>query len=715
MQFFIILLLLGSCARLTRSRPSRLEDTSDSETAEIEYEGNDDTAAEDYLREDQEPTMEEVQQKIGRREDVQQESQEQSYARDSDDASDQQPAQDKYSYESLSDSNSGSRKEIEHHGITDFNTENEKDYNSEKERSRKSQQFEEAGNVAPNNVYSRAHTNRQQKDVSINDRPVDTNPDYGEKLFKMKQAQTSKQQNNIAEEAGEQSRMQQYYNNMRSKNRVQESENTINYDRDRRHAQNIEDKQSDSTRTSNDKQEADMKNENSETAIIRSIKKLSEQDLEELLNSLPDDKKALLKKIMDKREITKKAGAVDESSYLEGGQPDASKLEGGFSVDSNTESSMTTTDTSKQPENNDNLSSKSPDSENGSRGSGSKSEIINNTDVKNNEPAIRIESESNSKNDVNINSDAEEISKNEKRETNYKDLTNEKMSLEDSKISDNQFDDFSVNQDDQCSENEDWIDSRLNEPIESNARSDTSKREVSQNEPLANQDCVKSLEESFPPANSYEDNNLESEMAPLIRVKRTEKDHIKKRDSLLSSDAKVHYAPRVESEDSENEERSEFEDYGMLDRATNFIRNDQESKLNKDTVSVKGNIQDQYMKFDKSDSELRPRTISHKKDKMSLGSDTDSVLSGIEGVDDNLMFNSGSRGKRSLKSSIDNAGKINLNRSGRTAGPMNDAVTGNSINASQYQDDEAFGPLPKNSEEDVSRFKRVRQIKDSQK
>ncbi|XP_045777501.1 dentin sialophosphoprotein-like [Maniola jurtina] len=718
MQFFIVLLLLGSCVMLSRGRPARLEDTNDSETAEVEYEGNDDTAAEDYLREDQEPTMEEAQQKYGRREDVEQESQEEGDARDSEDASDQQPAQDKYSYDSLSDNNSGSRKERERHGITNFNTESERDYISERERSRKSQQFDEAGN-APNNFYSRSHNNRPLKDLSINGRPVDTNPEYGDMLFKMKPAVTSRQQNGLAEEAGEQSRTQQYYNNMHSKSRVQESENTMNYDRDRRHAQSVEDKQTDSTRTPDDKQEADITNENSEIDIIRNIKKLSEQDLEELLNSLPDDKKALLMKIMDKREITKKAGAVDESSYLEGGQPDTSKLEGGYSVDSNTESSMTTTDTSKQTENSDNLSSKSPDNENDSRGSGSKSEIINNTDVKNSEPAIRIESESSntdSKNDVNINSDAEQISKNEKRETNYKDLTNEKMSSEDSQISDNQFDDISVNQDDQCSENEDWIDTRLNEPIESNDRSGTSKREIFQSEPLANQDCVKSLEESFPAANSYEDNNLESEMAPLIRVKRTEKDHhIKKRNSLLPSDAKVHYAPRVESEDNENEEKGEFEDYGMLDRATNFIRNGQEGKLNKDTVSANSNIQNRYLQCDKSDSELRPCGVSHKKDKLSLGSDTDNVLSGIEGVDDNLMYNSGSRGKRTLKSSNDNTGKINLNRNGRTVGPMNDAVTDNSINASQYQDDEAFGSLTNNSEEDVSRFKRVRQVKDSQK
>ncbi|CAH2266963.1 jg6664 [Pararge aegeria aegeria] len=714
MQIFLVLLLLGSRLMLTRSRPGCLVQGNDSDSAEAEYEGNDDTAAEDYLREDQESTMDEH--KSGRHEEVLREPHEQADSTDSEVAPDRQ---DKYKYEIFSANDSGCRKERQRHGTTDFKNENEKDYSSEKQHPRNSPQIEEAGNKVRSEIYSRSDINqmkRPQSDSSLNGRSANTNPEYGEMLFEMKPAQTDRQ-NNLAEEAGAQSRMLKRY--MHLKNREQESVNPLNYDRDRRHAQNVEEKLiTDSTRTPNEKEEINITNESSENAIFKNIKKLSEQDLEELLNSLPDDKKALLKKIMDKREITKKAGAVDESNYLEGSQADTSKLEGGYSVYCNTESSVTsdTPETSKQPENSESLSSKTPDNESGSKGSGSKSEIINNSNMKIDEPVILKEnSNTGLKNDANIYSDAEEIFKNEnKRETNNKDLTNDKAYIDDSKIQDYQIEgkdshEFLLNQEDLSSENEDW----LNEPQESNTHVETVKRAISGKDSSAIQDSIKSLKDSFPASNTYEDNNVELEMVPLKRVKRTEKEHqIKKRDLSVLSHANVHFSPEIQSENSENDEKTEFEDYGGLDRESNLVRNDQEVNSYKDVL---GNGETQYRssQFGNRNSVLYPAILSEtqKKNKVSLGSDTDSILSGIEGVDDNLMYNSGLRGKRTLESSYSNAEKINLNRSGRTAGPMNvDVVSDNSINVSKYQDD-GFGPVAVNSEEDVNRFKRIRQTK----
>lgn len=609
--------------------------------------------------------------------------------------------------------------------MADLNNENEKDYLSEKGHSRNYQHVDEA----PDKFYSRSSVNqmkRQQSDSSLNGRSIITNPEYGELLFKIKPDQINRNQKNIAEEADEQtSAVKQSYNNLHSKIRNQEIAKTFNYDRDRRHAQNVEDKP-DSTRViPNDKEELDSTNEGSENAIIKTIKQLSEGDLEELLNSLPEDKKAILKKIMDKREITKKAGAVEESSDLEGGQVDTSKL-GGDSEDNNTESAMTsdTTETNKQKENGDNLSSKNPDIESDSKGSGSKSEIVAQADIKNDNPAIEKEGESSNislKDDINVNFKADNYKNGNKREINIQGMSDEKISLGDSKISGFQLEakdsnDYLENQEDVCSENEDWSDTLQSEPKENYAHSET-KREIVQNDPLAvpdNEINEKSLEDSFPAINSYEDNSLDSNMAPLIRVKRTEKNHhIKKRDSAHFSNVNVQFSPEAESDNYENE-KSESEEYGILDHASKLRNNQQIGKVSKMTVCGSGGPKRLISRVDNNYSELHPAILSESQniDKMSLGSDTDSVLSGVEGADDNIMYNGQLRGKRTPENSDGTAVNMNLNRSGRTAGPLNvNVVSENSIDVSQYHDDEAFGPLVRNSEEDVTRIKRVRQVK----
>lgn len=608
--------------------------------------------------------------------------------------------------------------------MADLSNGNEKDYLLEKAHSRNYQPVDEASNIAPDEIYSRSSVNqmkRPQSDSSLNGRSIITNPEYGELLFKIKPDQINRNQKNIAEEADEQtSAVKQSY-----RIRNQEIAKTFNYDRDRRHAQNVEDKP-DSTRVvPNDKEELDSTDEGSENAIIKTIKQLSEGDLEELLNSLPEDKKAILKKIMDKREITKKAGAVEENSNLEGGQVDTSKL-GGDSEDNNTESAMTSdaTETSKQKENGDNLSSKNPDVESDSKGSGSKSEIVAQADIKNANPAIEKEGESSYiglKDDINVNSEADNHKNENKREINIQGMSDEKISLGDSNISGFQLEakdsnDYLVNQEDACSENEDWSDTLQSEPIGNYAYRET-KREIVQNDPSAlpdNEINEKSLEDSFPAINSYEDNNLDSNMAPLIRVKRTEINHlIKKRDSPHFSNDNVKFSPEAESENYQNE-KSESEEYGILDHASKLRNNQQIGKVSKMTVCGSGGPKRLISRVDNNYSELHPAILSESQniDKMSLGSDTDSVLSGVEGADDNIMYNGRLRGKRTPENSDGTAVKMNLNRSGRTAGPLNvNVVSENSIDVSQYHDDEAFGPLVKNSEEDVTRIKRVRQVK----
>ncbi|CAG9564001.1 unnamed protein product [Danaus chrysippus] len=465
----------------------------------------------------------------------------------------------------------------------------------------------------------------------------------------------------------------------------------LEINRNRRQAPNAE--VTDNNSTPSQKQDIDTKGD-SESSIIKNIKKLSEQDLEELLNSLPEDKKNILKKIMEKREITKKAGAVEEN-YLEGGQSDTSKNEGGFLLDSSTtseppfSSSTDTTDISKHTDIGEVENTKSSESENESGKPQDKSLFINSKETNLN--VGYVNSEDNVKEEESVKSE-------NKREIVTAEYSNENENAADNVENADLKDELCVENDELMSQKGDEL------------KTNTNKREVSDENPSELNGSIQSLEESF-----SSDTTGES-LSPLIRVKRTEKDHsCNKRDANSLSNMKVPFSPGVESGGSDNDERSEMEDYGILDRSSNYERSEDNSNGQDKVAHENPEIYGRDLKF--NPIEHSGKDINAETGKACLGSDTDSVLSGVEGIDDNLMYNSGMRNKRTeVISDLDNSHEVQLNRNGRTAGSLDDlnnAVSDNSINVHNYREEEAFGPISRNYEGDNSRFKRIRQIKDA--
>lgn len=489
------------------------------------------------------------------------------------------------------------------------------------------------------------------------------------------------------------SSVKQYYSTSQTRNKDivdrRKYDNSCNT-RDRREIQSI-----------NSKENNEDVNESSEISILKNIKMLSDKDLENLLNSLPEDKKALLRKIMDKREITKKAGAVDDNGL------DTSKLQGSYSIDSNTVSSLSTntdaSDTIKHSESEES-STKPQENENDTGKSENKAGLNANTNEQTLEVSIEaVTSNSDSRNDANIVS--KEISKNDNKREINSDLDKKDGLLEDTKLGEDLNDkgsyDSIIDHDVLCSDNKDWLDSE-------NDGSNTQKREVLQDNSYADSDSIKSLEDSFPSAYGYEDINLNSE--PLIRVKRTELKHrVKKRDLPPLINDKVPFVPVFEDKEPENVEVSEFEDKSFLNHAGVNVRDDRQIKPNKDS-----NLDRTTLLRLKSGLNDNPEFVKVEPDESSIGSDTDSILSNDEEVGDNIMYNSKIRNKRLNENTEDEKNNDKLIRSGRTITPIDNESNSrshNSIDTPQYHGEESFGTISHNSEEDLSRSKRIKRVK----
>lgn len=353
-----------------------------------------------------------------------------------------------------------------------------------------------------------------------------------------------KDNSDYLEYINENSHLKKKYNNRPLENNMVRKDDEFS-DRNRRQVQNFEEKPI----TAINNNENDNLGAVNENTILKNIKKLSEQDLEDLMNSLPEDKKALLKKIMDKREITKKSGAIEDSSSLD--QSDTSKIEGSYAENTNSISSLSsnsdTTETNKHIESGGGLNTKVSDTESDSGKVGTKSGEISDTSTT--EDLLEI-TNTDSKDDANIdNNNKENIKSDNKREVNGNYFTNENAPLDNSVVLDSQnSNDFPLRE--ETSENEDWLETKNEELI-------AEPREVSPDDPSYFA-ALEKLEDSFPNVNAYRD--TDSELEPLIRIKRKELKHkVKKRDLPLSlNDDNTSFHGDFESEGSENQGKNKL-------------------------------------------------------------------------------------------------------------------------------------------------------------
>lgn len=450
-------------------------------------------------------------------------------------------------------------------------------------------------------------------------------------------------------------------------------------------------------------------NEDEETAIRRHIKKLSSDELEELLSSLSEDKRKLLKTIIDdtdltvnindnvnKREITKKAGAVEENSCIESGQAELSNNQGDVSaVDTSTEAAAQSSEANKQTDSQSENTVLS-NSKTIETNSVNKAGLINQSD-----DSVHQKSDAEASDIVAKKTEAQIVpseqvtSKTEnKRESNLDDLA-DFVSFEDPKLISNDW--LTKDSKDQhgyvCSQDEDLSQFLDNEEANANDGSKIYKRDLEQQ---ADYDAkIKSLEESFPKSANYDES-----AGPLIRVKRMNKPAMKKRSAAVLPDAKVAYFPyRAENDDEDNDEGNEFDDDGFYDRAPNFSSNEANKPI-RDASNCK-----------LMDVDRRVLSKDMSKGTMSLGSDTDSVLSGVEGVDENLMFSSGSRNRRTTEDISDVMNESNSIHNSKSLSDETKAIS--DINALTYQESDSFGPLPRNNEGESGRYKRIRRVKQS--
>ncbi|KAM3963358.1 uncharacterized protein ACR2FA_002728 [Aphomia sociella] len=511
--------------------------------------------------------------------------------------------------------------------------------------------------------------------------------------------------------------LKQYYNTMQTDNKgtyEDKSYDNLRYktNRDRREIEDTYKQDSEiASNLSNNKDSVDeTTSENEESAIKRHIKKLSGEELEELLNSLSDDKRVLLNKIMEndqnyesisKREITKKAGAVEVNGYLENGISDTNKLQGYSALSDSTESVISqntdTTENTKEPEISEIATIKNT---NQPEAINSKRELTSTIDEvkQSNENSNDCSSTTIDDNQAHVELNTQAIAKNEnKREASVNDLSNIKLSFDDTNL----VNDLNLKDSQDASNEQNYLsaeDEDLSQVMDDEAQfynpGHNNKRDIYLDNQMDLSDSIKSLEDSFPNGNGYDESSQysESNMVPLVRVKRkNEEATVQKRAAALLPDVKVAYFPyRAENDDEDNDEGNEFEDDGFYDRTSNYAKNNDNDKPSDDSNNAHGS------KSDHSNLPVNGNTGSD----TSLGSDTDSVLSGVEGVDDNLMYNSGTRNRRIAQDNSVPQILENVNRSLRSTPQIDDElqIASENVNVPSYQENDAFGPLQRNYE-----------------
>ncbi|XP_049877270.1 putative uncharacterized protein DDB_G0282133 [Pectinophora gossypiella] len=772
MHYTLMMMMFGCLVAQTFTRPATMEDAGDSEFNsegdEAEYAGeNDGSEADDSVQDEEESRLSEQDSAPDDQEEEPRQNQHfrepngNAYSQKSSGDEDQTTGDTGDSFAGLkSNKNSDSDEEP----VEESNSNNE--YQTPT-KLRESGKFIEKGEINDQPDALQHLLNRDDNNVkslrndknAINKRtPISRNVANEEDLLfesndgnRDQREKTDKgEYNNESSDASEQSQYsKKLYNTMQEGVPDEKRyDNHYNLNRDRRAIQDTND-----TISNLNSNNAQLETDDEEAAIKRHVKKLSGEELDELLNSLTEDKRELLKKIMEndagsdneinKREITKKASAApDENGYLESGQSDTSKLQEGSPGSDSNAPAQSSTEHSKLPNPQSDINvlpvTKTLEVSNSS------SSTIINTDNK--AEFITRDPDSNSgksesgvntiapvldsNNQAKVNSNPQESTKTEtKRETNMKDLSNFETPYEDTKPYEGNFkdsQDFARDSGYFYSQDEDL--SRIMDD-ESQINNNINKREVLNDKDADFSDSMKSLEDSFPNSNSYDDDDpySGSDMAPLVRVKRKNLDmNVKKRAAGILPDAKVAYFPyKAENDDEDNDEGNEFDDDGFYDRTANLAKSNIKEMPSEEETSdnLEGSAQQTSTNNKNCPLNLinRSKLASNNKmesDTMSLGSDTDSVLSGVEGVDDNLMFNSGTRNRRTAEASVNNQAaentEVKLNRPMRSTPLMEDKLKSASetyINVPNYHENDAFGPLPRSYEGELGRYKRIRRVK----
>ncbi|CAF4807400.1 unnamed protein product [Pieris macdunnoughi] len=438
-----------------------------------------------------------------------------------------------------------------------------------------------------------------------------------------------------------------------------------------------------------EKKGVENNNEDSVSAIKRNIKKLSREELEDLLNSLSDDKRALLNKIIsnkftndnvNKREITKKAGAVEENNYLENSRSDLNKLESGSSVDSLSSLSQSeTTETTKQSESSEISKTKASESDDNTSPNNESKDELNDINLNNNQESMQ--------DNVALSKDSKgnEKSKNEnKREINIEEMTPDKPEM---------INEPSNNENYDSDKDANWSELMKDESDLQETYSNLYKRGV---DDYSNTADVKSLEDSFPLNEAENTISSYSQMAPLIRVKRT--NNIKRSQDRSPGNMKVPYFPGAANDD--DNEKDEFDDGFNFENSYNYEKVGKEDNKNIGYYDMRSNRNYQYTKPSR-----KPE-----KDSAKIGSDTDNVLSNVEGVDDNLMYNNNEIRKKRIaddadanklqQESLDSAESFNENN-------MSDSLSKKDLH---YQDQDAIGAIQRGANEELGRYKRIRRL-----
>ncbi|KAG7301561.1 hypothetical protein JYU34_014529 [Plutella xylostella] len=494
------------------------------------------------------------------------------------------------------------------------------------------------------------------------------------------------------------------YNTMNTKNKKGKMESSfygnITANRQRRHAdvQNA-------TSAPVEKPAGEVAKKEEEAAIKRHIDKLTTDELEQLLSTLSEDKRTLLAKIiMDndknvnaaklidnsdlrKREITKKAGAMNENNLIDSNQLDE-KAQGGADISS---------DVTNLLSGNGTINNMVVEAENITDSTQS-ALVADKTEV-NKEVNLVANAAEPAADPTPKSSDPEQQSPAKtanKREARYDHFRADDSALMDQNLLDEQ-ENF-CNRDDQLTD-------YANEESDMYENNNIRKRHIIYEQENSDiNDSMNSLEDSFGNSNTYDEIDSGSDMEPHVRVKRKNPDLVvKKRAAALLPESKVAYVPfRTENEDEDTAEANEFEDDGLYVRPSNL-----EGDLNnKEVPQSKVRSNKKRFNFRASDSNRQASDVG-------IGSDSDSVLSGSEGVDDNLMFNNAARNKRSA-----NVGAQYTNEN-EDADKLNDRaemaaesqkLSDHNMNLA-YQENDAFGPLPRNYEGELNRYKRIRRVK----
>ncbi|XP_063540363.1 homeobox protein 2-like [Cydia strobilella] len=556
--------------------------------------------------------------------------------------------------------------------------------------------------------------NAEQEESNDNLYESDSNQEHVSKNDK------NKHNDDAAEHVGQSNYYNHYYNRSPTENNESEDDpyeeiNAEDANRDRRDTNDPD--ESINNGNAHDMKEKkdleDFENEAEQAIIQRYVKKLNKKEVENLMRTLSEDKRAILQQIisdesnqaisLNKREITKKAEAVEENNFMDGVQSDSNKILGPL-VNFNLANGITN-------KNND-QTGMTPAIE----------ETVSSTNVGENKIKRRSNEEGVSEKSENgavatSSTESVTVKSENKREVNVNELNNEGSPVNSFNINEPQESSIIGSQDELYASSQDEDLSQLmDDDVQLHYDyHNPQKRDLMQenNENMA--EPMKSLHESFADTNNYENTGYTGDlnMMPLIRVKRKNYEHaVKKRAAAIMPESKVAYVP--ENEDEDNDEGNEIYDNGFFDRTASFAKSNKRVGKVSDTreSAFKLNTDGNQGVFKRSSAE-GSHIDDVARDNMSIGSDTDSVLSGVEGVNENLMYSGGCRKKRAAEEitklvPVDDTINIlpNASRSSLMGDTGRPEIFGTSFNSN-----DAFGSSSKTYDGELGRYKRIRRLK----